>query len=130
MTLMSRRKTRAGGGDGRVKQVSADPWAVRCPSRELIELLASKWVLLLIPLLREGPRRNGELMRQIGGISQKMLTQTLRELEQRRLLTRRVRTAVPPHVEYELTSLGQSLAKAISTLDDWVIRNYQRTIGS
>ena len=69
-------------------------------------------------------------MRQIGGISQKMLTQTLRELEQRRLLTRRVRTAVPPHVEYELTSLGQSLAKAISTLDDWVIRNYQRTIGS
>jgi DNA-binding HxlR family transcriptional regulator len=130
MTLMSRRKTRAGGGDGRVKQVSADPWAARCPSRELIELLASKWVLLLIPLLREGPRRNGELMRQIGGISQKMLTQTLRELEQRRLLTRRVRTAVPPHVEYELTSLGQSLAKAISTLDDWVIRNYQRTIGS
>ena len=130
MTLMSRKKTRAEGSDGRGKQVPADPWAARCPSRELIELLASKWVLLLIPLLREGPRRNGELMRQIGGISQKMLTQTLRELEQRRLLTRRVRTAVPPHVEYELTSLGQSLAKAISTLDDWVIRNYQRTIGS
>jgi DNA-binding HxlR family transcriptional regulator len=128
MTLMSRRKTRAGGGDGRVKQVSADPWAARCPSRELIELLASKWVLLLIPLLREGPRRNGELMRQIGGISQKMLTQTLRELEQRRLVTRRVRTAVPPHVEYELTALGQSLAQAISALDDWVIRNYQRTV--
>lgn len=106
----------------------ADPWAAKCPSRALIELLASKWVLLLIPLLREGPRRNGELKRRVGGISQKMLTQTLRELEQRRLVTRRVRAAVPPHVEYELTPLGQSLAKAISALDDWVIRNYQRTV--
>jgi DNA-binding HxlR family transcriptional regulator len=68
-------------------------------------------------------------MRTIGGISQKMLTQTLRELEQRRLLIRRVHTEVPPHVEYELTALGQSLAKAISPLDDWVIRNYERTVG-
>jgi DNA-binding HxlR family transcriptional regulator len=54
----------------------------------------------------------------------------LRELEQRRLLIRRVHNEVPPHVEYELTALGQSLAKAISALDDWVIRNYQRTVGS
>jgi len=69
-------------------------------------------------------------MRTIGGISQKMLTQTLRELEQRRLLIRRVHNEVPPHVEYELTALGQSLAKAITALDDWVIRNYQRTVGS
>jgi DNA-binding HxlR family transcriptional regulator len=82
------------------------------------------------PLLCEGPKRNGELMRTIGGISQKMLTQTLRELEQRRLLIRRVHNEVPPHVEYELTALGQSLAKAITALDDWVIRNYQRTVGS
>jgi DNA-binding HxlR family transcriptional regulator len=58
-----------------------------------------------------------------------MLTQTLRELERRRLLIRRVHKEVPPHVEYELTALGQSLAKAISALDDWVVRNYQRTVG-
>ena len=126
---MSQKKTRVPGGAGPLKHVQADPWAAQCPSRQLIELLASKWVLLLIPLLREGPKRNGELMRTIGGISQKMLTQTLRELEQRRLLIRRVHNEVPPHVEYELTALGQSLARAISALDDWVIRNYQRTVG-
>ena len=128
MLLMSSKKARTLGSDSRPKHVQADPWAAKCPSRELIELLASKWVLLLIPVLREGPQRNGELKRRVGGISQKMLTQTLRELEQRRLVTRRARTAVPPHVEYELTALGQSLAKAISALDDWVIRNYQRTV--
>lgn len=126
---MSQKKTRIPRRDGTPKHVQADPWAAQCPSRQLVAFLASKWVLLLIPLLREGPKRNGELMRTIGGISQKMLTQTLRELEQRRLLIRRVHTEVPPHVEYELTGLGQSLAKAISALDDWVIRNYQRTIG-
>ena len=125
---MSPRKTRASRGDSKLKHVQPDPWAAKCPSGELIELLASKWVLLLIPLLREGPKRNGELMRTIEGVSQKMLTQTLRELEQRRLLIRRVHNKVPPHVEYELTALGQSLAKAISSLDDWVIRNYQRTV--
>ncbi len=59
----------------------ADPWSDTCPSRDVIGLLASKWVALLIPLLRRGPRRNGELMRGIAGVSQKMLTQTLRELE-------------------------------------------------
>ena len=125
---MSHKKTRAAAGDGKLKHVQADPWAAQCPSRQLIGFLASKWVLLLIPLLREGPKRNGDLMRAIGGISQKMLTQTLRELEHRRLLIRRVHKEVPPHVEYELTALGRSLAKAISALDDWVVRNYQRTI--
>lgn len=110
------------------KVVPGNPRAEQCPSREVIELLASKWVLLLIPLLRGGAMRNGELMRGIEGISQKMLTQTLRQLEQRRLIVRRVHNEVPPHVEYELSALGKSLAKAIGELDSWVVRNYHRTV--
>jgi DNA-binding HxlR family transcriptional regulator len=84
-------------------------------------------MVLLIPLLREGPQRNGQLIRRIGGISQKMLTQSLRALERRRLVIRRVHKDVPPHVEYELSPLGHSLAEAISVLDEWVVRNYHRT---
>jgi DNA-binding HxlR family transcriptional regulator len=101
-----------------------DPWSDTCPSRDVIGLLASKWVLLLIPLLRRGPRRNGDLMRGIAGVSQKMLTQTLRDLERHGLVARRDYLEVPPRVEYALTSLGDSLAKTITSLDDWVIRHY------
>jgi len=102
----------------------ADPWSDTCPSRDVLGLLASKWVALLIPLLRKGPRRNGELMRSIAGVSQKMLTQTLRDLERHGLIARRDYAEVPPRVEYALTPLGDSLAKTIVALDDWVIRNY------
>jgi len=101
-----------------------DPWSDSCPSRDVIGLLASKWVLLLIPLLRRGPRRNGDLMRGIAGVSQKMLTQTLRDLERHGLVARRDYLEVPPRVEYALTPLGDSLARTITSLDDWVIRHY------
>ena len=90
----------------------------------MINVLASKWVMLLIPLLRRGPQRNGALMRAIGGVSQKMLTQTLRDLETHGLVARRDYAEVPPRVEYALTPLGESLAKTIAALDDWVVRNY------
>ena len=105
-----------------------DPWTAACPSHELIGLLGSKWVLLVAPLLRNGPRRNNELMRALPGISQKMLTQTLRTLEQRQLVVRRDFGETRPRVEYELTRLGESLARAIAVLDDWVAHNYYRTV--
>ena len=105
-------------------RAKANPWDPSCPSRELIGVLAGKWVLLLMPMLRQGPKRNGELMRCIPGVSQKMLTQTLRELAQYRLVERRDFAEVPPRVEYALTSAGISLAKAITTLDNWVIDHY------
>ena len=101
-----------------------DPWSETCPSRDVIGLLASKWVLLLIPLLRRGPRRNGDLMRSIAGVSQKMLTQTLRDLERYGLITRRDYGEVPPRVEYALTPLGDSLVKTITAFDDWVVSHY------
>ena len=74
-----------------------------------MDLLASKWVLLLIPLLEKGPLRNAELLRLVDGISQKMLTETLRELEAYGLVGRHDYQTVPPKVDYRLTELGKSL---------------------
>src|SRR5437762_7478950 len=105
-----------------------DPWSTTCPSRDVIGLLASKWVMLLIPLLRRGPKRNGDLMRGCAGVSQKMLTQTLRDLEDHGLVARRDYAEVPPRVDYTLTPLGESLAKTIAALDDWVVRHYHDMI--
>ena len=102
----------------------ANPWAASCPSRAIIEILASKWVLLLIPILREGPTRNGELMRAAEGVSQKMLTQTLRDLERYGIVMRHSYAEVPPRVEYSLTRLGASLADVIQPLDHWVIKHF------
>jgi DNA-binding HxlR family transcriptional regulator len=77
--------------------------SVRCPSRKVLELLADKWSVLIIAALTRGINRNGELLREIGGISQKMLTQTLRALERDCIVQRKVYPASPPKVEYELT---------------------------
>ena len=101
-------------------KIPADPWSDTCPSRDVLGLLASKWVALLIPLLRNGPRRNGELMRSIAGVSQKMLTQTLRALEQRRLIERTAFPVVPPRVEYRLTAMGESLNEPLQGLCAWL----------
>ncbi|MGE0055435.1 MAG: winged helix-turn-helix transcriptional regulator [Hyphomicrobium sp.] len=90
-----------------------------CPSRAILELIADKWTLLILPALRRGPLRNGDLMRLIGGVSQKMLTQTLRELERNGLVERIDYAEVPPRVEYALTDLGRSLSDAVRKLDSW-----------
>ena len=102
-----------------------NPWDPACPSREALSMIGDKWVLLLMPRLADGPRRNGELMRLLGGVSQKMLTQTLREMERNGLVARRDHHEVPPRVEYELTLLGRSLGAVIARLDQWVVDNYR-----
>lgn len=99
---------------------AANVYAEACPSRALLALVADKWTLLIMPALRRGPMRNGDLMRLIEGVSQKMLTQTLRTLESNGLVRRIDYLEVPPRVEYELTDLGRSLADAIRKLDSWV----------
>ena len=96
----------------------------------VLSTLPNIQVLLLMPLLLDGAKRNGELMRAIPDISQKMLTQTLRELERRGLVLRRDLQTVPPHVEYELTRLGKSLTQTIAHLDEWVVQNFNRTTAS
>lgn len=106
----------------------ADVYAQACPSRAILELIADKWTLLILPALRRGRRRNGDLMRVIGGVSQKMLTQTLRELERNGLVNRIDHQEVPPRVEYELTELGRSLSDLMRKLDGWVEANLSEVL--
>jgi DNA-binding HxlR family transcriptional regulator len=82
--------------------------------------------MLLLCILNEGPVRSGELGRRAGGISQKMLTQTLRELERHGIVNRKDFAEVPPRVEYSLTPLGRSLAQLVRGIEDWVESNYSR----
>ena len=104
----------------------ANPFNAACPSQDILALIGSKWSMLLMCVLREGPARTGELARRAGGISQKMLTQTLRELERHGLVHRRDYQEVPPRVEYSLTRLGQSLSDLIRQIEGWVTANYAR----
>lgn len=91
----------------------------RCPSRLVLDRIADKWTALLIHVLAEGTTRNGELRRRVAGISQKMLTQTLRSLEEDGIVTRKVYPVVPPKVEYSLTPLGRSLIEPLEAICRW-----------
>lgn len=104
----------------------ANPFNPDCPSQEILALIGSKWSMLLMCVLREGPTRTGELARRAGGVSQKMLTQTLRELERHGLVLRHDYREVPPRVEYSLTRLGASLSDLIRQIEGWVTANYTR----
>lgn len=90
-----------------------------CPTRAALDRLAGKWTVLIVDLLGDGAYRFSGLRQRIGGISQKMLTQTLRELEADGYVTRTVFPVVPPRVEYELTPLGRSLHGLLSQVRDW-----------
>lgn len=107
----------ASSADGRRGGVFHEPW-VR-PGYEVLQSVVDKWGPLVICALRKGPKRHGELRRAIGGISQKMLTQTLRKLEQYGLVERRSEPSVPPAVEYSLTSLGESLTVPLEDVFKW-----------
>ena len=95
-----------------------------CPSRGALELVAGKWALLVIPALGGGPMRNNELLRRVEGVSQKVLTQTLRDLERNGLVVRQDHQVVPPHVEYRLSMLGESLSATLVQLDQWAERHH------
>lgn len=90
-----------------------------CGSHRLVQLVADRWAVLSLYALVDGPMRNGEMMRRLNGVSQKMLTQTLRRLEHAGLVHRDIRPVVPPHVEYSLTELGRSLQPVLSALCEW-----------
>ena len=88
---------------------------------ELLERLADKWTLLVIEALEDGtPVRFTRLRESVTGVSQKMLTKTLRQLERDGLVIRRVHPVSPPHVDYTLTSAGQSLGEAVCSFWTWV----------
>jgi DNA-binding HxlR family transcriptional regulator len=100
-------------------RVDFDAYLAECPSRKLLDRIADKWVALVVKSLGDGPKRYSEVSHQLAGISQKMLTQTLRSLERDGLLTRTVTPSVPVRVDYELTPLGESLAGVLGQLKMW-----------
>ncbi|MCC6616081.1 MAG: helix-turn-helix transcriptional regulator [Anaerolineae bacterium] len=94
-------------------------YAEACPTRQVLDRIGDKWTALIIGLLDDGPVRFLELQRSIGGISSKMLTQTLRNLERDGLVRRTIYAEVPPRVEYTLTSLGETLCAPLTAIRDW-----------
>jgi DNA-binding HxlR family transcriptional regulator len=94
-----------------------------CRAREVLDLVAGKWSLAVVDTLGPGPMRFSELKRAIGGISQRMLTVTLRGLERDGILTRTVYAVMPPNVTYELTTMGRTLLEATRPVVRWSLEN-------
>jgi DNA-binding HxlR family transcriptional regulator len=111
-TLEKVRVSRGGG-----KQEGGSP-------RQALALIADKWAVLIIAALAEDTRRYNALRRELAGVSQKMLTQTLRDLECNGLVERTVYPDTPPRVEYGLTPLGRTLVEALTVLRDWADEHY------
>jgi DNA-binding HxlR family transcriptional regulator len=93
--------------------------SARCPSRKVFEMLADKWTLLVLAAISRGVHRHNQLLREVGGISQKMLSQTLRTLQRNGLISRTVHPVVPPVVEYAVTPLGDTLIATIGAMGMW-----------
>jgi DNA-binding HxlR family transcriptional regulator len=103
---------------------SWDPYTRGCPSRDLLDRIGDKWtVLVLGELGKHGTCRFTQLRKRLSGVSEKMLTQTLRAVERDGLVRRTVYPAVPVRVEYELTPLGQTLREPLRTLTEWSVRH-------
>ncbi|MFE6172281.1 winged helix-turn-helix transcriptional regulator [Streptomyces sp. NPDC056464] len=99
-----------------------DPYTGGCPSREVLDRIGDKWtVLVLAELAESGTKRYTALRRKLDGVSEKMLTQTLRALERDGLVRRTVHPEIPPRVEYEITELGSTLREILTVLKGWSI---------
>jgi DNA-binding HxlR family transcriptional regulator len=105
-----------------------DAFVAACPSRQLLDRLADKWVALALAALADGERRYSELSRAIAGVSQKMLTQTLRNLERDGIVLRSITPAVPVRVDYRLTPLGTSLLPVVAAIKDWAEQNMDQVL--
>jgi DNA-binding HxlR family transcriptional regulator len=102
-----------------------DVYNEKCPTRIVLDRIADKWTVLIVGALEEKTKRFGELRREIGGVSQKMLTQTLRGLERDGLVVRVVYASVPPKVEYSLTDLGRTLVHIFESIREWAENNIE-----
>jgi DNA-binding HxlR family transcriptional regulator len=100
-----------------------DVMADKCPSRAILNHVTSRWGVLLLIALRGGTHRFSELRRKVGGISEKMLAQTLQALESDGFVERISYPFVPPHVEYLLTPMGEQISEKVETLADWIESN-------
>ncbi len=105
-------------------------YASDCPVRQALDRLGDKWTTLIIGMLEDGPKRFSELRRGIQGISQKMLTQTLRSLERDGLVKRTLYPEIPPRVEYTLTPLGETLCEPIAAIIRWTEDHIEAVIAA
>jgi DNA-binding HxlR family transcriptional regulator len=105
---------------------SGELMAADCPSRIVLSHVCSRWGVLVLVVLRGGMHRFSELRRKIGGVSEKMLSQTLQNLEHDGFVARKSLPVVPPHVEYRLTPLGEEVALQVDTLASWIEGNLPR----
>ncbi|MRW86671.1 transcriptional regulator [Pseudoduganella sp. FT26W] len=121
MTSKSLRKT--------IQQLNQDPqraqvMAADCPSRAVLGHITSRWGVLVLVMLLERTHRFSELRRAVGGVSEKMLAQTLDALAYDGMVLRVAHQVVPPHVEYSLTPLGREAAERLEVLVDWIEDNF------
>lgn len=100
------------------------------PVGEILNQIGGKWTVLIINLLGKGPMRFSAIKRMVGGISQKVLTATLRDLEMDGLVTRTVTPSIPPRVDYELTELGYDLQKPLDLLGQWAVDNRPKVLAA
>lgn len=98
-------------------------YAADCPTRHVLDLIGDRWTTLIIGRLEDGTKRFSELQRSVAGISQKMLSQTLRNMERDGLVKRTVYPEVPPRVEYHLTALGETLCGPITAIHNWAMEH-------
>ncbi|MGY9047001.1 hypothetical protein P775_10090 [Puniceibacterium antarcticum] len=94
--------------------------SAKCPSREILRHVTSRWGVLILIVLQDGTLRFSDLRRKIGGISERMLAQSLQALEADGFVNRVSHPVVPPHVEYSLTPLGQEVSVKVADLADWI----------
>ncbi|BBQ85800.1 transcriptional regulator [Klebsiella sp. WP3-W18-ESBL-02] len=102
------------------KMRDGDLFSANCPSREVLKHVTSRWGVLILVALREGTHRFSDLRRKMGGVSEKMLAQSLQALEQDGFINRMSYPVVPPHVEYSLTPLGEAVSEKVAALADWI----------
>jgi len=108
----------------------ADVMSPHCPSRRILQHVTSRWGTLILVALGPGPQRFSDLRRKVGGISERMLSQTLQQLEGDGLVHRHAYQVVPPHVEYTLTHLGRELAPRLLALATWIEDNLPELMGA
>ena len=119
-TSKSLRNSLAAAGEGQ----RAEVLAADCPSRAVLAHITSRWGVLVLVVLLDGTHRFSQLRRAIGGVSEKMLAQTLDALAYDGLVLRVAQQVLPPHVEYSLTPLGREAAERLEVLVDWIEDNF------
>ena len=107
-----------------------NPYASACPTRMVLDRVADKWAVLVLGLLTDGPVRFNQLRRAIEGLSQKMLSQTLKSLERDGLVSRRAIATVPVTVEYSITPLGRTLTSTLDALRVWAENHIEEVLSS